>query len=107
MQAGKLRTRIQIQERRQQPDGGGGWSYEWVTVYRPWAEWKHQSMFERLHAQQLQSGVMHRVWIRYSDIPTAAHRILYKGKAFQIRAVVNVAERDRTLELQVEEGVAA
>lgn len=103
--ASTFRVPIEIQEYQDTPDAGGGRVKAWVTVLRPMTSWKHGSMYERLQAMQLQAGVMHRVYMRYSTVPTAKHRILYKGQAYQIRGVVDVEERRRYLELSVEEGV--
>jgi len=106
MRVGPMNSRIAIQEEVTTPDGGGGFVKTWQTVFSVWAHWKHQSMYERLQAMQLQSGVVHRLEVRYRDDITPKHRILYKGKAYQIRAVVNVNEMNDKMELQVEEGVA-
>ena len=103
--AGKLRTPITIQEYAESPDGMGGVTKEWVDVLTVRSMWKHASMYERLQAMKLNAGVMHRVYIRYSAVPTAKHRIFYKGQAYQIRGVVDIEERGRWLELAVEEGV--
>lgn len=105
MRAGLMRTRIAIQGEVSTPDGGGGVVKTWQTMFYVWSYWRHQSMYERLQAMQLQSGVNHRVMVRQRDDITAKHRILYKGKAYQIVAVVNVNESNDEMELQVEEGV--
>lgn len=104
--AGMLRTPIEIQEYKDTDDGLGGRTKQWCTVLSPRTHWKHASMYERLQAMQLNAGVMHRVYMRYSAVPTAKHRIWYKGQAYQIRGVVDIEERRRWLELSVEEGVA-
>ena len=103
--AGELRTPIVIQEYTESPDGMGGVTKQWTDVLAVKSMWKHASMYERLQAMKLNAGVMHRVYIRYSSVPTAKHRIFYKGKAYQIRGVVDIEERGRWLELAVEEGV--
>ena len=103
--AGKLRTPIVIQEYTEAPDGMGGVTKQWTDVLTVRSVWKHASMYERLQAMKLNAGVMHRVYIRYSSVPTAKHRIFYKGKPYQIRGVVDIEERERWLELAVEEGV--
>ena len=102
--AGKLRTPIVIQEYADSPDGMGGVVKTWVPVLTVRSMWTHGSMYERLQAMKLNAGVLHRVYIRYSSVPTAKHRIFYKGQAYQIRGVVDIEERGRWLELSVEEG---
>jgi len=103
---GDLRVPIEIQEEQLTSDGAGGQTKTWVTVWRGRTKWKHGSVYERLQAMQLQAGVLHRVYARYSPIPRPDMRVLYKGKAYQIRGVVDIEERHRWLELTVEEGVA-
>lgn len=104
--AGKLNALIEVQEQELTPDGGGGHVKTWKTVGQLWANWKHQSMWERLNAMQLQSGVRHRIFVRYNEFITPAHRIVYRGKAFNILGVVNVEDLNEDLEIQLEEGVA-
>lgn len=104
--AGELNARIEIQAYIDEPDAGGGRVKTWKTFAKVWAKWKHQNMFERLQAMQMEAGVNHRVIIRKRDDVSAVNRILYKGKAYQIVGVVNVAEMNEAMELQVTEGVA-
>ncbi|MBK1780563.1 phage head closure protein [Advenella sp. WQ 585] len=107
MRAGRLNARIEIQEEVITDDGMGGGSKNWRTIYSCWAEWRHGSMNERLQAMQLQSSIMHRVFIYCHHKVTAKNSILYNGNRYQIRAVVDVNNRHERLELLVEEGVAA
>ena len=103
--AGKLRTSIAIQVYADTSDGMGGVSKKWTDVLSVKSMWKHATMYERLQAMKLNAGVLHRVYIRHSSVPTAKHRIFYKGQAYQIRGVVDIEERGRWMELAVEEGV--
>ena len=48
----------------------------------------------------------HRVKIRYRAGVTAKMRLTFGARVFNIRGVINAGERDRTLELLCEEGVA-
>lgn len=103
--SGKLRTPIEIQEYKATSDGMGGVTQKWTTVLNTRAFFKHASGYERLQAMKLNSGVIHKVYMRFSETPTAAHRVLYKGQAYQIRYVIDIEERHQWLELQVEENV--
>src|SRR5690625_1071099 len=103
--AGKLRTPIVIPECTEAADGMGGGAKSCVPGVAVRSMWKHATMYERLQAMKLNAGVIHRVCIRYSAVPTAKHRIWYKDEAYQIRGVVDIEERGRWLELAVEEGV--
>lgn len=105
LSAGQLRTLIEIQAYTATPDGRGGMTQTWETVLTTSSRWRHASMYERLQAMKLNAGVMHRVYMRFSDVPTPKHRLVKDGEAFQIRGVVDLEERGRWLELSVEEGV--
>src|SRR5690625_2694105 len=100
--AGLLRTPIEIQEYQSVPDAMGGQVEQWVTVMRVRTHWKHASMYEQLQAMKLNAGVIHRVYMRYSDTPTPKHRMWYKGQAYQIHGVVVFAARRQVFEHGVE-----
>lgn len=88
MQAGKLRHRIQLQGKRRVPDGGGGWSHDWVTSRTVWARVEPLSGREFVAAQTVQSEVTTRITIRYRDDVTPDMRIMHRGKIYNIRAVL-------------------
>ena len=106
IEAGKLRQRVEIQRRDKVPDGGGGWSVDWVKVASPWAWIKPMSGSEGLVAMQLQAQVSHDIIIRYREGVTAADRIFYKGRAFNIQSVIDIEERRQWLQIRAMEGVA-
>lgn len=105
--AGDLRHRVTIQAEQRSDDGYGGSSLPtWSTVATVWAEVKPLKGREQLHGQQLEGRVTHRIIMRYRAGVTAANRLLFGTRAFNIRSVVNVDERGRWLEIMAEEGVA-
>jgi SPP1 family predicted phage head-tail adaptor len=48
----------------------------------------------------------HSIFIRYTADILPTDRVNFKGRYMQIRAVVNMEERNRWIELACEEGVA-
>lgn len=108
--AGALRHRLTIQAENPTADGGGGQGADpWadpVTVATVWGRVEPLKGRERMQAMQLRGQVSHRVTIRHRPGITAQMRVLFDGRAFNIRAVVNVEERNRILELLCEEGIA-
>ena len=104
---GKLRHVIALQEVTNTVDAGGGQGRTWATTAIVWAEVKPASGREQLHAMQLQDSVTHRITIRYcSDVkPTSKWRILFDGRHFNIRSVLNVDERNKFLVIMADEGV--
>ncbi len=105
VKAGALRHRVTLQTVGETPDGGGGFTAAWTDGATVWAAIEPLRGRERLHAQQLETPVTHRVTIRHRDGVTAKMRIKFGTRILNIRAVVNPSERNRTLELLCEEGV--
>lgn len=106
---GHFRHRITFQEQVETPDGGGGYDLSWQNIAEMptvWARIIPLSGSERLAAQRLESRITHRIRIRYRAGITPDLRAAFKGRTFNIRAVINVEEKNRFLDLLAEEGVA-
>jgi len=110
--ASRLRHRLTLQQEVQTSDGAGGYSKSWENVVEVWAEilplasgGAHLGR-EILMAGEIQSEVTHRVLLRYREGVTAAMRLLYGERIFNIRFVANPEENNDVLSLLVHEGVA-
>ena len=55
---------------------------------------------------QLESPLTHAIIIRYTDDISTDDRVNFNGRLMQIRAVRNIEEMNRWIELSCEEGVA-
>lgn len=106
MTAGKLREPITIQRKQPTPDGLGGQTLQWVSLFTTRADVRPVSGREAVQAMQLQASITHRIYIRYRADLTAADRILLRGQPLQIRAIINIEMRNRWLELACDQGVA-
>jgi len=104
--AGKLRHRITIQEQNLTPDGAGGFVRSWDDVATVWAEVEPFSGREQVQAEQLAGVVIYRIRMRYRSGVTAAHRLQFGARIFNIRRIITPREIPSLLELLVEEGVA-
>ena len=104
--AGKLIHKITIERETAVPDGYGGSTDTWSTHKSLKAFIKPISGRERLHSQRLEASMSHKVFIRFSGDIIASDRVNYNGRFFQIRAIVNIEERNKWIELTCEEGVA-
>ena len=101
---GRLRHRVTIQRFDRVDDGGGGTEERWVDVATVWAGVEPIRGRERLEAMQLEQSVSHRVVIRYRpDVDGRNMRIVHRGRALHVQAVVSPDERNRWLELLCEE----
>ena len=103
---GKLRHRVTIQQLIRGDDGYGGTIETWQDVATVWAVIEPLRGNERYTAQQVQSELTHKVTIRYRAGIKPQMRLLYKGKTFEIEAVIDVEERHQWLELLCSEVVA-
>lgn len=108
--AGALRHRLVLQARTPAGDGGGGQAGDpWVapiTVATVWGDIMPLNGTERLRAMKLESRVTHRIAIRFRPGVNGDMRFVLGARTFNIRAVVDLGERRRMLELLCEEGVA-
>lgn len=107
--SGKLRHKIILQRETKTEDNTGGFASVWAdykTLYgliEPVTS--SLSAGEQLHAKQLESRISHRIYMRYfTDIKTD-DRLSYNDREMQIRAIINVDERNKWLELHAQEGV--
>jgi SPP1 family predicted phage head-tail adaptor len=108
MRIGELRKQIAIQTETPTPDGAGGYALAWTTVATVWADIKPASGSKVYTAGHLEGHVTHEITLRYrGDLGiTTAMRAVYGNRAFNIRAVLNLDERNRWTQLLVEEGAA-
>ncbi len=100
MRAGKLRHRITIQQRSESArDDYGAPTYAWSTLATRWASIEPLRGQERFIADQTQSGVTHRVRLRYLSGVKPEMRFDYDGRTFEIAQVLNRDELGAELEL--------
>lgn len=110
MRAGDLRRQIDLQTRATAQDTFGGQSTTWTTAYTVWAQITPLTGRELLAAQAVRSEVTHTITVRWrtelaDPMALAAMRALYNGRIFNIHGARNLDERNRTIELDVSEGL--
>jgi len=107
MEAGTLRHRIKIQRLvagSPQQDATGAPDVAWSDWLPVSASVDPVTGKEPFLAQEHLSVVSHKVRIRYRSGITAAMRVLFGTRVFDIKAVLNWGERNRELLLLCEEG---
>lgn len=111
IRSGSLTRPVDVQARATTRDTFGGQVSEWTTIKRVYAEVEALTGSERVAAQSIASEVSHRFTVRYdstlwADPKTAAtYRLVYRGRFFNIDAMLNIDESDRTVELLAVEGL--
>lgn len=100
-----LRHKVTVEERTRVADGAGGFEEGWQEVVTLWASIDPVRASERYAAGQMAATATHKIVMRYHSAIKAPMRFSWNGKHFNIRAITNIGEKDRFLEIYAEEGV--
>jgi SPP1 family predicted phage head-tail adaptor len=101
---GELRHKIDIERAQLISDGIGGSTKTWASIGTPWAKIKPMRGGERLQAMRIEATISHVITIRYKSGYLPSDRVNYNGRIMQIRAVINIDERNKWIELYCDEG---
>ena len=103
MNAGELRTRVQVQQATETTAAEGQIDRTWETIGSRWARVRPVSGREFWQAQMVQSDITHVVRMRYDPGITRRNRLLLgqyeSGRKLNIAAVFNLDERRKEIEL--------
>lgn len=106
LHSGMLQHRVTVERLTLTPDGIGGGTQTWETLYQPWAYIEPVTGWERLAGMQLESPITHTCYIRYNTEIMPRDRIVHRGRVFNIRSVAGLQEKRIFMELKCEEGAA-
>lgn len=106
---GQMRHRVAIANPTRTADGDGGYTDTWVAA-DPSPVWARidvatASNIERLVGNTIEAPISHIVTMRWHDGVTTRSRLTYDGRAFNVRGLQNIQERDRWLVLACEERI--
>ncbi len=110
--SGELNRRITLQQRTVMQDSFGEPMAVWSNLASLWAGIQPLSGRELELAKKVSSEVTHRITIRYQasltdTSATAALRLLYRNRTFNVHAVLNEEETNVLLHLLASEGLNA
>lgn len=105
MRAGQMRERVTLQVRTDTTDGYGQAVPTWSTVATLWAAVESISGREFVSARAEQSETTLRVTLLRRDLAAGTHRLLWRGRILDIRAVLPYADRS-AVTLMCAEGVS-
>lgn len=105
MRAGTLRRQVLIQARTQAVDGFGQQSTAWSAGLSVSADIQQLQGNELLNAQAVNALTTHSVLIRYRTDVTAASRLVYQGRFFNVHSVVDPDTSHIALLLMCGEGM--
>lgn len=94
---------FEVQEATESASSVGGSSVSWSTVFRMVGSMKALRGGEQLRGLQMEAKATHRVTTWYDSRVTAAHRLKYGSRYFNILFVDNVEELGRRMTLLVSE----
>ena len=101
MRSGRLNRRITIQELSISKNQYSEDIESWVDVATIWAHIEPLRGREYWQAKQVVGEVTGRITIRYLAGIDEKMRVIYGNKTYNILAVINLDERNRTLQLLV------
>lgn len=104
LDSGKLRSKISVERETLTKDSVGGQQSTWTRIYFAFAWIRPVSGFERVQAQKLEADITHDIFIRFTKDLKPQDRIIYNDRIMQIRAVLNVEERNQWLRIKADEG---
>lgn len=103
MNIGKLRHRITLQKQVNTVNDYGAAVTTWKNVATVWADVRPLSGHEYFSAQQVQSEVTTQIWLRYLDGIMPTMRVKLGKRTLEIVSVLNMQERNVSLQLMCKE----
>lgn len=103
MRAGRLRHRITLQTRSATLDAAGNRPAAWTDDATVWGAVEPLSGRELIAAQAAQSEVTHKLTLRWRAGVTAAMRVAFGSRTFEILSLANRDERGAELTLMCKE----
>lgn len=107
LELGKLNKRIVFQKFDESgTDAIGQTKMDWVDFKRVWATFRPVVGYEADEAaRKFREEKTYKATVRYRHGITSDMRILYKGRIFEIKSIVNVNEANYKLEIECKEYV--
>lgn len=105
MRAGSLKNKITFQEQTQTKNNFGEVEETWSDVLTTWASIQTISGKEQYLSNQNYATLSHKLRVRYSSLINSKQKILFGTRVFKILAVLNIFEKNKELEILVEEAV--
>ena len=110
VRAGQLNRRITLQSPSSTQDNYGAPVHDWADVATVWADIQPLSGRELESDQRLASEISHQITVRYQAAladtrVVAGYRARYRGRIFNIHAVLNEDEGNVLIRLLAAEGL--
>ena len=99
MKIADLRHQIEIQEKTAVSDGAGGQTETWSKLYELWAAIWPISAKETRENMRFETNITHNIRIRYREGITTAMIVVFGTRAFDIKGIINLEERNIWLDM--------
>lgn len=96
---GSFKQRITIQTLSQTTDNTGGSTTVWTDFATLWSKITPKHGNEQLISQRVDAVDIYDITIRYFPGVVEKQRVLYAGKIFQIKSVINIDELSEFMSL--------
>jgi len=103
MRTGTLRHAGSIEKYTETVDELGGVTKVWTEFSKVWCAINPVRGDEKYFSAEKHARVTHQVTIRFLDGVNPKMRLLSRGREFEIVSAINVGERDKMMQLLVEE----
>lgn len=103
LRIGELYHRLALEAATRIDDGAGGATETWALIAEVWGALRPASGSEAVEADGLKGRAAHEIWIRHRTGVLPEMRFRLGTRLFDIRAVIDQAERQRFLRCLVEE----
>ena len=110
MTAGMLKSSITIERKTRTADGMGGYTDTWSDLATVWAKWSGVGGSEKWQAMRVSPVNRFKAIIRFkgdadgAPYYSAADRVTYRGREFDIESVIDMDDAQTWLELTLAEG---
>jgi SPP1 family predicted phage head-tail adaptor len=94
---------VTVESMTRTSDGMGGWTEEWSILATVRAAIWPKKMVEQVETGKRTATVTHQIRVRYLDGIDEECRVVFGDRIFEVISVLNVEERNRTLDLMCEE----
>lgn len=101
-----LRHKVHLEQKTSTSDGAGGTTSIWEEVGIIWASISKKNGVERTVSGQLAASSTHVFRCRWRSDVSADMRLRFGSRVFNIRAIHNLDELGKIMEIHAEEGVA-
>jgi len=103
MVIGRFVHRVELQMQSAAPDAGGGLTQSYATIATVWGRMEALASALFDGARQVERGITHRLRLRWREDWTLLHAVRFGGRRFAIRGGRPLDDRNRFLELRLEE----